>query len=211
MVGEVLERRRLTVLLALEEERRERGEENHGLREPELRRGQAVADRPVADLVVVLGGDDQPRSLVAREFAGDRGHRAVETGVVAVALAGQRDVERVMERVEPHRVVLPLVERPEVVLPHLADHERVGRGGADPARELGEDVLGRVVLDRVDGVEAKPVDLVVAHPELGVLDRPLAHARLAVVERLAPGRLAEAVGEYGPKARNASFPGPTWL
>ena len=208
VVREELERRRLAVLLALEQEWRERREENDGLREPELRGRQAVAERPVADLVVVLGAGDEPRSFLTRELAGDRGHRAVEAGVVAVALAGQRDVELVMERVEPHRVVPPIAQRPEVLLPHLADHERVGRGGANAARELGEHMFWRVVLDRVDGVEPEPVELVLAHPELGVLDRPFAHARLAVVERLAPGRLAEAVGEVGAEAAERLVPRP---
>ena len=57
--------------------------------------------------------------------------------------------------------------------------------------ELGEDVRRAIVADGVDGVEPQPVDVVVAHPELRVLDRPVAHAALAVVERLAPGRLAK--------------------
>ena len=43
-------------------------------------------------------------------------------------------------------------------------------------------------------VEAQPVDPVVARPQLGVADRPLAHAALRVVDRVAPGRVVR-VGE----------------
>ena len=134
---------RLAVLLALEEERRERREEDDGLRERAAARGgQPVAEGAVADLVVVLRADDEPRPLRPRELAGDLGDRAVERRVVAVALAGQRDVERVVEAVEPHRVVPPLAQRPEVVRPHLADHERAGRDRVHALGELGEDVPG---------------------------------------------------------------------
>ena len=131
------------------------------------------------------------------QLGGDLRHRAVEARVVAVLLAGERDVERVVEAVEPHRVVAPVGQRPEVGGAHLADHERVGIDGANAVGELGEHVRGRVVVDGVHGVEAEAVEPVVAHPQLGVLDRPLAHAGLRVVERVAPGRLAEPVGEVG--------------
>ena len=141
------------------------------------------------------------------QLGGDARHRAVEVRVVAVLLARQRDVQRVVEAVEPHRVVAPLAQRAEVRRAHLADHERARARGAHPVGELGEHVPVRVVVDGVDGVEAQPVDPVVAHPELGVLDRPLAHAGLRVVERLAPRRLAEAVGEVRPEGAQRLVPG----
>ena len=65
-------------------------------------------------------------------------------------------------------------------------------------RELGETCGGDVVEDRVHRVEPQPVDVVVAHPQLGVLDRPLAHAALRVVDRVAPERVV-AVGEVRPE------------
>src|SRR3954463_8319522 len=61
VVGEELERRTLSVLLAHEEQRDLRREEHaRGRDAPRLGR-QAVADGAVADLVVVLGADDEVR------------------------------------------------------------------------------------------------------------------------------------------------------
>ena len=114
-------------------------------------------------------------------------------GVVAVPLARQRDVERVVEGVEPHRVVAPLAERPEVRGPISLITS--ARGLAAWTRSASSASTCRRVVDRVDRVEPQAVDPVVAHPELGVLDRPLPHAGLRVVEPATPGRLPEAVGE----------------
>ena len=50
--------------------------------------------------------------------------------------------------------------------------------GMDALGELREHVAVGVVLDGVNGIEPEAVDPVVADPELGVLDRPLAHAEL---------------------------------
>ena len=174
-------------------------EEDDGRGHAPLRVRQPVAERAVADLVVVLGARDDARPLRPAELGGDARHRAVERPVVAVPLAGQRDVQRVVEAVEPHRVVPPVAERAEVGRAHLADHERARVDGADALGELGQHVRRRVVVDCVDGVEAQAVDPVVPHPQLRVLDRPLAHARLRVVERVAPRRLAEPVGEVRPE------------
>lgn len=58
-----------------------------------------------------------------------------------------------MEAVEPHCVVSPLLERPEVVEPHLADHERVGGNRADATGELGEDVQEHAEASAVRGVD----------------------------------------------------------
>src|SRR5262249_2035940 len=73
----------------------------------------------------------------------------------------------------------------------------LGPDRADPLGQLRQDVLAAAVEDGVDGVEAQPVDAVVADPLLGVLDRPLAHGGLRVVERLAPEPVV-AVGEVRP-------------
>ncbi len=71
----------------------------------------------------------------------------------------------------------------------------------DAVGELGEDVARRVVEDRVHGVEAQSVDRVVLDPHACVLDRPLARAPPAEVERTAPERLV-AVSDVRPEGRN---------
>ena len=60
------------------------------------------------------------------ELAHDALQRA-ERRVVPLVLAGEQDVQLVVEVVEPHRVVSPLLERAEVVGAHLADHETGAR------------------------------------------------------------------------------------
>ena len=113
--------------------------------------------------------------------------------VVAVALAGERDVQLVVEVVGPLRVEAPLLDRPVRADLLLGDQERV----REPLSELGEHVLrGLVVEDREDGVQAEAVDPEVVHPQLRVLDRPLAHGPLREVDRAAPGGLV-AVGDVG--------------
>ena len=89
----------------------------------------------------------------------------------------------VVELVGPLRVVAPFARRPLVAGLHLRDHQRRGRTARDALGELGEHVRVAVSNDRVRRVETQTVDVVVAHPVLGVLDRPLAHAALRVVDR----------------------------
>ena len=149
---------------------------------------EAVAERAVADLVVVLGGDDEALRLRTAQLAHEPVDRA-KVLEVARLLAGEQDVQLVVEVVQPHRVVTPLLERAEVLVVHLGDDEAV-----DPLFQLGEHVRLRIVVDRVDGIEAQPVDPVVARPQLGVLDGPLAHTPLRVVDRGAPVRVVP-VGE----------------
>jgi hypothetical protein len=74
VVGEELERRALVPLLAHEEERRARGEERHRRGDAERVLGQPVAERAVADLVVVLRADDEAPRVVAgaAEVVGER-------------------------------------------------------------------------------------------------------------------------------------------
>ena len=188
VVGEEQERRALVVLLAHEEKRR-REREQHDRQGYAVRvRRQSVAHRAVPHLVVILCGDDEPLGRGTRQLV----HEAVQRPeglVVAVVLARQEDVQLVMEAVEPHRVVAPLLERAEVVGAHLARHEPV-----DPLAQLAQHVDGRVVVDRVDRVESQPVDAVVARPHDRVADRPFAHAALRVVDRGSPEGVV-AVGE----------------
>ena len=73
VVGEELERVRLPVLLAHEEERRLRGEEDDRRGDAERVGRETVAEGAVADLVVVLRADDVPLGRPAPELA--RRHR----------------------------------------------------------------------------------------------------------------------------------------
>ena len=200
MVGEVEKRPLLAVLLALEEERRLRGEQRHRGPQAQLLGARPVAQGAVADLVVVLRADDQPFGRSAFELRGEALERAV-AGVVAVPLACEEDVQLVMELVRPLRVVAPRLDRTQVAGLGLGDDQR--RPG--PLGQLGQDVAGRVVEDGVGRVEPEPVDAVVAHPQLGVLDRPLAHRRLRVVDRVAPEGLVP-VGEVGAEGAQGLVP-----
>ena len=118
----------LAVLLALEEHRRERRQQRAQRRERPRLDGQPVAERAVADLVVVGGEDDEAlgRDVVgagAEAPVAERRVRAVvhvraverlrevgdgaELGVVALAVAGQQDAQRVVEVVGPGGVAAP--------------------------------------------------------------------------------------------------------
>jgi hypothetical protein len=109
---------------------------------------EAVADRPVADLVVVLAGDDEPprrqvrgvdgRAVVATPEGGegavveepalahlDQRAERLEVGVVAAGLTGQRHVHCVVEVVAP----LPVdAEAPRRARCHHAGVVQVGLG-----------------------------------------------------------------------------------
>ena len=69
--------------------------------------------------------------------------------------------------------------------------------------QLLQDVQGRAVEDRMHGVQAQAVEVVIAQPHLRVLDAKIAHrCRVSPVEvdRVAPGR-AVAIGEVRTEAR----------
>ena len=108
VVGEKLERRLLAVLLAQEEQRQLRREEDAGRRDAPRRRRQAVAEGAVAR----PGRGSRSRSRAApagvSSYARRQvGHLPVRL-VVPVLLAGQQNVQRVVELVGPLRVVAPL-------------------------------------------------------------------------------------------------------
>ena len=89
-------------------------------------------------------------------------------------------------------------------------HGRHAGRGAHPLAQLRQHVAGARVVDRVDRVHPEAVDVKVADPHLGVLDRPLAHAPAVGVVEVhgpAPGR-AVAVGEVGPERLERLRPGP---
>ncbi len=231
MAHEVEERARLAVLLAHEQERHVRREEDERGREPQaFERHQArepLAERAVADLIVVLREHDEPvgrhvgrrrtvtlvaerrvRTVVDEAVAKalrDRAH-AAEVDVVPAPLAGERGVHGVMEIVRPDAVeaepALPaLAHEPRIVLVALRDDERpaaeppsevVNRG-----RELVEDVPRARVEDRVYGVQAEPVDVILGDPVERVVDHVAAYlvAVGAVVVDGAPPRRAVATRE----------------
>ncbi len=136
VANEILERCRLAVLLAHEEQRNEWREQHGSGGEPLPRRGQCrtetVAQAPIADLVVVLGEDHkllreiEPRTApvpalpVARVLAGVRvalpphfcelGQAAV-VAVIALLFPRQKDVQRVMKIVAPLRIE-PVASQP---------------------------------------------------------------------------------------------------
>ena len=67
---------------------------------------------------------------------------------------------------------------------------------AQPRRNLGEQMVCAVVLDRVHRVEPQPVEMELLDPERGVLDHEFAHRFRAlgvVVHRRAPGRVMQIV------------------
>ena len=117
--------------------------------------------------------------------------------VVTVALVGDQGPQRVVEVVGPGGVAVPAAalaraHHHRVVEAGLGDHVGARVDRVHAAGDRGDDVLGAGVEDRVDRVEAQPVDAEVAHPALGALAHPLAHrvaVGVVVVDRLAPRRL----------------------
>ena len=186
-----------------------------------------LAGGAVADLVVVLQVAQQPlagqpavrgtvpASATARVPAPvhpsgrERCRDVVELAeilVVAGGLAGEGSVQRVVEVVGPLRVHaqpvgLARADHARVVEVTLGDREQrpaeLGGQGADLLGDLRQDVEGGGVDDRVDGVEAKAVAVVVPQPHQRVVDHEPAHlvrARVVVVDRRTPRRLV-LVGE----------------
>ena len=88
MIGEELEGMLLVVLLAHEEQRRTRGEQDAERGEAQLVAVEPVAEGTIADLVVVLC--ETTRSSRSATLVGPRANRPTRavTLVVAVALAG---------------------------------------------------------------------------------------------------------------------------
>ena len=218
VVGEELERRPLAVLLAHEQHRREgcqqraeRGERPHlgaagGRRTRGCRPGRgrrrrrrsARAARPRPARRSGAGGSVEyvPSWTCGRWNALARSATRAELLVVALAVAGEQHAQRVVEVVGPGGVAAPAAERRRahdlrVVEAGLGDHERARVGVVHAPRDRRDEVLGARVEDRVDRVEAQPVDVEVADPALGALEDPLAH-RVGVlvveVDRLAPER-----------------------
>ena len=201
VIGEELEGPLLAVLLAHEQQRNLRREEQRRRTDAELLRSRTVAEGAVADLIVILRANDEAVRGAALELTTEIRDRTPVVGVVPVLLAGQEHVQRVMKLVGPLRVVSPLTDGPLVARLDFRDHEHTRVDRAHPLGQLREDVRVAVVVDRVHGVQPEPVDVIVANPHLRVLNRPFTDPATAVVERLSPeGRLA--VGEVPPERRD---------
>ena len=112
---------------------------------------------------------------------------------------------------EPPAALVDRTDRPRVVEAALGDQQGARVDGPHPVGQLGQQVAGARVDDRVEGVDPQPVDVEVAHPALGALQHPLAHrAGGGVVEvRRASPRRRVLVGEVraervvGRRARRA--------
>jgi hypothetical protein len=165
---------------------------------------QPLAERPVADLVVVLQADDEGARgqagrvaaaralqvlgvLAAEEPALPNGGRQVgdgagEVAVVALVVAGQHAPHLVVEVVGPDAVEAPAalglrahhVGQVAVVLGDQV-HGPPRERFADPGGQLGEDVAAALVVDGVGGVQAHPVEVVLVQPVEGVLDEEVAY------------------------------------
>ena len=134
-----------------------------------------------------------------------------EVGVVAGGLAGERDVQRVVEVVAPlggdaEPVRLARADHPRVVEVALGDQASAAGRGAPrarrPRRRAPRAGDGAVVDERVHGVEPQPVDVEVAQPHQRVVDDVAAHLVGAGPSRLtdgAPGVRARVV-RYGPNS-----------
>src|SRR5206468_12245557 len=160
----------------------------------------------VADLVVVLREDDEPRAIArARpravfalaerrvladvEVAGGEDMREVadfaEARVVTVLLAGEEDVQRVVEVVAPLRVEAEAEARGggddarvvEIALRDRPDAAAETLGAfAHGGREVLQERLGGVIDDGVHGVDAQRTDAHLPAPPHRPAHAPPAHA-----------------------------------
>ncbi len=212
VVGEELPGRGGAPLLAHEEHggirRGEREGRRAGQQPRRQRRREPVALRPVADLVVGLGVPQQPvrrepaavqrppvlppaeagvRAVVEEpggQRLGQRGERVPgEILVVALRLAGQRGVHRVVEvvvplGVQPQAARLAGGDQARVVQVGLGDQEqRTAQPHRQPVHRRGEllqEVVRPGVAQRVHRVQPQPVQPVVPQPGQGAVHQELA-------------------------------------
>ncbi|VWC50302.1 hypothetical protein BLA6863_07811 [Burkholderia lata] len=229
IVGEELERLRAAVFLAHEQQRdRRREQQQRGRRAHRVfvrERAQPFAERAVADLVVVLQECDERgrrqvrarfaargavvqrrRFALVREAFAERAREMAQRrvgvrAVVAVALAGQQHVRAVVEVVVPLRVETTGSEqagRIALVLEHEVHMARVARVRAHAAREFAQP---RVVVDRVRGIDAQPVETEFVEPVQRVLDEERAGLFARKVDGRPPRGLPVGAEERGRVAR----------
>jgi hypothetical protein len=244
-VAEVQEGRGGSHLLAHEEHRHRGREKQRGGGKPEplgrCERDQALAERAVADLVMVLQEGDEGRGRQVRrrlpanlpaavrarialvgealgEAAREHPRGALRVvGVVAVALAGDEHVRRVVPVVVPLRGrvrgagAIEEMRRVAVVLEHEVDVAVVARARGDGARDLGHDVRRGIVGDGVDRIHAQPVEVELLDPVERVVDEEGAHVLRALaveVDRRTPRGLVRGVEELGRIEREVVALGP---
>ena len=228
---EVAEERKRLVrppLLAHEQHRRLRQEEIDAGERPKGRgggeRAQALAERPVADMIMVLQEDDEcagrksrarppaRRAAMGRDLAlkgeslRQRPREQLRLAIVAVIaapLACRRDVQHMVRIVVPLRCVEdgPALAADEtlrfVVLVLEQEMDRPSEARSQPRREFVDDVRLAVILDRVRRVQAEAIEAKNFDPVLGVLDHEVTNRPRACaveIDRVAPGR-AVAIGE----------------
>ncbi len=174
--------------------------------------------RRIANLIVILQEDDKllgvesktgstaasllpgvPLSLIEvtpfhrrNEFLG----RALVIGVVVFCVPGHRHAGRMMKivvpgGVEPKTALLDRSQQPRVLMLVFGDDERLPRAGrlAHATRDRRQYVVGRIVNNRMDGVDPQTIDVELVDPIAGIGDEELADraAMLGVeVDRLAP-------------------------
>ncbi len=229
MGGEELPGRRSAPLLAHEDHRRERAEQRDERRQPqgpvvELA-GQALPVGPVADLIMVVGADDQPPRRraavdpVAVAAAAEAGVRSgveeallehlaqrgegVEVGVVTGGVTGQADVEGVVEVVaplggQPVPARLPGRDQPRIVEVRLGDQRQ--RPAEERAQRAGLD--GQLLQD----VRRPGVDEGVHGVQPETVDVVVVHPHHRVVDDVAPdlvGVLPVEVGRCAPGVESA--------
>ena len=181
--------------------------------------GQA-ADRPAVAAAAVRRVARRRSTHTPARSAVARSAERAEVGVVAVALAGEHGVQGVVEVVAPLRR-RARSRRPRgartsarVVEVALGDQpqrpaELRPRGASTSSASCSRKWRGRRVDDGVHGVEAQPVDVVVAQPHAARCRRRSARTSslpgAVEVDRLAPRR-AVAVGEVRAEARRGSCP-----
>ena len=117
-----------------------------------------------------------------------------------------RDMENMMDVVVPLRgveiglVPLPRQTARDIVLVFQDEVDGPGDPRTNAHGEFVKQIWPRIILDGVDGVETKPVEMKLLNPIFGVLDEEVAHRpRVGSVEldRIAPGRFVSAGEEIG--------------
>ena len=230
-IAEEQERLARAPLLAHEQHRDLRQKEGNARQRPHHPRrrqdAQTLAERPVADLVVVLeeGHERQGRKRAARTAARTtavRRHLALKgeplgqgaaeqfclaiVDVIAARLSGRRDMQPMMNVVVPLRGVAngfgAFPAQPFGLVLFVLDEEvdRAIEARTDAFGDLVEDVGTAVVLDRMHRVEAQPVEVELVDPVFGVLDDEIAdraRVRTVVIDRVAPRRLVTAGEKVG--------------
>ena len=183
------------------------------------------AKRRVADLVMVLQKRDENgrrqmgRRLAARMAVAMFGGLALigETGgegapelldralgviaVISPRLAGQQNMQRVMQIVIPLRRII--AREPPRLVAVVFEDQMNGAARDMPAnrlRQFGQDIGRALIENGVHGVKTQPVEVKFLEPVEGVVHDEIAHRRRArpvIIDRRAPGRVVPLGEEIG--------------